>query len=78
MQQLSLPLELLDSKPKNANWFENILTTLEVKQEPDGLTTLVNLSVNGCGNKASLRLKHLACFLAVVGWILRFTIQDLK
>jgi DNA (cytosine-5)-methyltransferase 1 len=33
MQQLSLPLELLDSKPKNANWFENILTTLEVTQE---------------------------------------------
>ncbi len=33
MQQLSLPLELLDAKSTNADWFEKILTTLEVEQE---------------------------------------------
>jgi hypothetical protein len=33
MQQLSLSLELLDSKPNDVNWFENILNTLEIRQE---------------------------------------------
>jgi DNA (cytosine-5)-methyltransferase 1 len=33
MQQLSLSLELPDSKPANTNWFQDILTTLEVRQE---------------------------------------------
>ena len=33
MQQLSLDLELLDSEPTNTNWFQDILATLEVRQE---------------------------------------------
>lgn len=34
MQQLSLDLELLHSEPTNRNWFQDILATLEVGQEP--------------------------------------------
>jgi DNA (cytosine-5)-methyltransferase 1 len=33
MQQLSLAVELLNSEPANINWFKDILTTLEVRQE---------------------------------------------
>lgn len=34
MQQLSLALELPDSKPVNPKWFQNLLSFLEVRQEP--------------------------------------------
>ncbi|GAB4291360.1 MAG: hypothetical protein Fur0025_26500 [Oscillatoriaceae cyanobacterium] len=33
MQQLSLALEILNSEPSNIGWFQNILATLEVRQE---------------------------------------------
>ncbi|MBW4567122.1 MAG: DNA cytosine methyltransferase [Tolypothrix carrinoi HA7290-LM1] len=33
MRQLSLALELLNSEPANINWFQDILTTLQVRQE---------------------------------------------
>ncbi|WP_414565238.1 MULTISPECIES: DNA cytosine methyltransferase [unclassified Anabaena] len=34
MQQLSLALELLESEQANKHWFQNLLSTLEVRQEP--------------------------------------------
>jgi len=34
MQQLSLALELLNSEPTHTPWFQNLLSTLEVIQEP--------------------------------------------
>ena len=34
MQQLSLALELLNSELAHTSWFQNLLSTLKIRQEP--------------------------------------------
>lgn len=62
MQQLSLSLELLDSKSTNAAWFQEILTTLEVRQET-GWTDNFGKSLRKCLQKQDIApVKTLSLF----------------
>jgi|GEM_PF-6868739 len=46
MQQLSLPLEILNSKSNHKDWFKKLLATLKINPEKTGPINLVNLYVN--------------------------------